>query len=144
VAYDAHLADRIRSIFNGITGFSERKMFGGLTFLVNGQMCCGVLKNDLVLRLTPEEADTALRQPYTRPMDFTGRPMKSMIYVSPLGTDSDQTLEAWVRFAVTLAQTAPGKKSGLGSDRANRSSGLGVRGSADLKQAPKSMVRKRP
>jgi TfoX/Sxy family transcriptional regulator of competence genes len=137
VAYDAHLADRIRSILNGTTEVSERKMFGGLTFLVNGQMCCGVLKNDLVLRLTPEQADTALRQPYTRLMDFTGKPMKSMIYVSPLGTDSDQALEAWVRSAVRLARTAPGKKSGPGSDRANRNSGLGVPGSEDLKLAPK-------
>jgi len=143
VAYDAHLADRIRLILNGTTEFSERKMFGGLTFLVNGQMCCGVLKNDLVLRLTPEQADTALRQPHTRPMDFTGKPMKSMIYVSPLGTDSEQALEAWVRTAVRLARSAPGKKSGLGSDRTNRNSGLGVRGSADLKRAPKSTVRKR-
>ena len=72
MAYDAHLADRIRSILNGTTEFSERKMFGGLTFLVNGQMCCGVLENDLVFRLTPEQADTALRQPHTRPIDFTG------------------------------------------------------------------------
>jgi TfoX/Sxy family transcriptional regulator of competence genes len=143
VAYDAHLADRIRSILNGTTEFSERKMFGGLTFLVNGQMCCGVLKNDLVLRLTPEQADTALRQPYTRVMDFTGKPMRSMIYVSPLGTDSDQALEVWVRSAVRLARTAPGKKSGPGSERANRNSGLGVRGSAELKLAPKSTVRKR-
>jgi TfoX/Sxy family transcriptional regulator of competence genes len=119
VAYDTHLADRIRSIFNGTTEFSERKMFGGLSFLVNGQMCCGILKNDLVLRLTPEQADSALRQPHTRPMDFTGKPMKSMIYVSPLGTDSDQALEAWVRSAVKVARSAPSKKSGLGSDRAN-------------------------
>ena len=103
--YDAHLADRIRSILNGSVEFSEKKMFGGLTFLVNGQMCCGVLKNDLVLRLTPEQADMALRQPHTRPMDFTGKPMKSMIYVSPRGTDSDEALAAWVQSAVRLART---------------------------------------
>ena len=145
MAYDVHLADRIRSIMNTAGEFSEKKMFGGLTFLVNGQMCCGVLKNDLVLRLTPEQADTALRQPHTRPMDFTGKPMKSMIYVSPLGTDSDQALEAWVHSAVSLTRTAPGKKSRPGSDRANRrsSSGLDVRGSADLKGTPNRTVRKR-
>ena len=143
MAYDAHLADRIRSILNGTTEFSERKMFGGLTFLVNRHMCCGVLKNDLVWRLTPEQADTALRRPHTRPMDFTGKPMKSMIYVSPLGTDSDQALEAWIRSAVRLARTAPGKKSGPGSDGASLNSGLGVRGSADLKRAPKSTVQNR-
>jgi TfoX/Sxy family transcriptional regulator of competence genes len=123
VAYDAHLADRIRSILNDSAEFSEKKMFGGLTFLVNGQLCCGVLKNDLVLRLTPEQADTALRQPHTRPMDFTGKPMKSMIYVGPPGTDSDQALTAWVQSAVRLTAA-------------------GVRRSAILK-APKSKARKR-
>ena len=143
MTYDVHLADRIRSILSGTTEFCERKMFGGLTFLVNGQMCCGVLKNDLVLRLTPEQADTALRQPHTRPMDFTGKPMKSMIYVTPLGTDADQALEAWVGSAVRLARTASGKKSGPGLGRANRNAGLGVRGSAALKGAPRSTARKR-
>jgi hypothetical protein len=111
MAYDAHLADRIRSILYGIAEFSEKKMFGGLTFMVKGQMCCGVLKNDLVLRLTPVHSGQALRRPHTRPMDFTGKPMKSMIYVSPFGTDSDQALAAWVQLAVRLAQTAPGKES---------------------------------
>ena len=125
MAYDAHLADRIRSILNGAAEFSEKKMFGGLTFMVNGQMCCGVLKNDLVLRLTPEDAEAALHQPHTRPMDFTGRPMKSMIYVSPLGADSDQALAAWVQLAVRLARTVPGKKSGAGLDRADRVSPSG-------------------
>src|SRR5581483_11279680 len=80
MAYDAHLADRIRSILTGIAPFSEKKMFGGLTFLINGRMCCGVLKDDLVLRLTPKHAALALRQPHTRSMDFTGKPMKSMIH----------------------------------------------------------------
>jgi hypothetical protein len=70
MAYDAHLADRIRSILNGIAEFSEERC-SGLTFMVKGQMCCGVLKNDLVLRLTPEHSAAALRQPHTRPMDFT-------------------------------------------------------------------------
>jgi TfoX/Sxy family transcriptional regulator of competence genes len=110
MAYDAHLADRIRSILNGTTEFSEKKMFGGLTFMVNGQMCCGVLKNDLVLRLTPEHAAAALRQPHTRAMDFTGKPMKSMIYVSALGTDSDQALSAWLESALRAARSLPDKR----------------------------------
>jgi hypothetical protein len=85
VAYDAHLADRIRSILKSAGEFSERKMFGGLAFMVNGQMCCGALNTDLVLRLPPEQAAASLRRPHTRPMDFTGKPMKSMIYVSATG-----------------------------------------------------------
>ncbi|HLK20019.1 MAG TPA: TfoX/Sxy family protein [Bryobacteraceae bacterium] len=110
MAYDAHLADRIRSILYGMAKFSEKRMFGGLTFLVDGKMCCGVLNTDLVLRLTPEHAARALSQPHTRLMDFTGKPMKSMIYVSAAGTDSGEALEAWIRSAVELAKTAPKKR----------------------------------
>lgn len=132
MAYEVHLADRIRSILQSAGEFSERKMFGGLAFIVNGHMCCGVLKSDLVLRLTPEQAAVALRQPHTRPMDFTGKPMKSMIYVSALGTDSDQELAAWVQSAASLARSAPGKKGERRVGRARRttSSGLAARESA--------------
>ena len=80
MAYDVHLADRIRSILKSAGEFSEKKMFGGLAFMVNGRMCCGVLKTDLVLRLTAEEADAALREPHTRPM----------IYVNAIGRGSDK------------------------------------------------------
>src|SRR5215471_18840343 len=81
-------------------------MFGGLTFMVIGRMCCGILKTDLVLRLAPEEAAASLRQPHTRPKDFTGKPMKSMIYVSAIGTDSDQALATWIGSAVKLARAS--------------------------------------
>ena len=145
MAYDVHLADRIRSILKSGGEFSERKMFGGLAFMVNGHMCCGVLKTDLVLRLTPEEADAALREPHTRPMDFTGKPMKSMIYVSAIGTDSDQALAAWVESAVKLARSVPEKKSARRAATARRitSSGLAARGSATSKSASKRAARKR-
>jgi TfoX/Sxy family transcriptional regulator of competence genes len=145
VAYDVHLADRIRLILKSTGEFSERKMFGGLAFMVNGHMCCGVLKTDLVLRLTPEEADAALREPHNRPLDFTGKPMKSMIYVSAIGTDSDQALEAWVESAVRLARNAPEKKSAPRSVREHRttSSGSAARGSAISKLASKRAARKR-
>src|SRR5579862_4792816 len=84
---------------NTAAEFSEKKMFGGLAFMVNGRMCCGVLKTDLVLRLTPERAAASLCHPHTRPMDFTGKPMKSMIYVCATGTDSEKALAAWVESA---------------------------------------------
>ena len=80
MAYDVHLADRIRSILKTAGEFSEKKMLGGLAFMVNGRMFCGVLKTDLVLRLTAEEADAALREPHTRPM----------IYVNAIGRGSDK------------------------------------------------------
>ncbi len=145
MAYDVHLADRIRSILNSSGEFSEKKMFGGLAFMVNGHMCCGVLKTDLVLRLTPEHAAAALLRPHTRPMDFTGKPMKSMIFVSAVGTDSNQALAAWVESAVRLARAARDKESGRRSGRPDRvtSSGLAARGSAISKSRSKRAARKR-
>jgi TfoX/Sxy family transcriptional regulator of competence genes len=89
--------------------FSERKMFGGICFLVNGNMCCGIVKSDLMLRLTSEAATAALQEPHTRPMDFTGKPMKSMIYVAAEGIDSDSSLERWVRSAERVARALPAK-----------------------------------
>ncbi len=109
MAYDLGLADRIRVVLGRPGGFSERKMFGGLCFLVNGHMCCGIVKCDLMLRLTPEAATAALREPHTRPMDFTGKPMKSMIYVAAKGLDSDSSLEKWVRAAERVARALPAK-----------------------------------
>jgi TfoX/Sxy family transcriptional regulator of competence genes len=109
MAYDLGLTDRIRVILGRLGDFSERKMFGGLCFMVNGHMCCGIVKSDLMLRLTPEIAAAALREPHTRPMDFTGKPMKSMIYVEAAGIDADSSLERWVRSAERIARSLPGK-----------------------------------
>jgi hypothetical protein len=72
-------------------------------------MTCGVVGNDLVLRLGENEADAALSQPHTRPMDFTGRPIRSMIYVAPSGTAADHALHQWIERAVTYIQTLPPK-----------------------------------
>ena len=104
MAYDPGLADRVCSILLRMTTFAEKKMFGGVAYMVSGKMCCGVAKSDLVLRLGPEGTDSALRQRYTRPMDFTGKPMKSMIYVEPAGTNSDEDMEGWLRLAIRFAQ----------------------------------------
>lgn len=109
MAYDPVLADRVRAHVSRHVEFAERKMFGGLAFLVNGNMCCGVTGSDLVLRLTPATAARALQAPHTRPMDFTGKPMKSMIYIDADGTRSDATLQKWVRTAVDVARDLPGK-----------------------------------
>lgn len=75
-------------------------MFGGIAYMVNGHMCCGVVKSALMLRLGPAGAQAALREPHTREMDFTGKPMNSMIYVDAAGVDSEDALEAWLRRAV--------------------------------------------
>ena len=99
MAYDAGLADRVRSVLERTCTFSEKKMFGGVAFMVNGLMCCGV-----VLRLGPDGASKALGHRHTRPMDFTGKPMKSMIYVSAAGTDGEKSLEHWLLLAVRYAK----------------------------------------
>ena len=110
MAFDAGLADRIRLALPRNRVISERKMFGGLAFLTNGHMFCGVVKADLMLRLGEEAAATALRRPHTRPMDFTGKPLKSMIYVEPGGLDSDESLRTWVESALKFVKTLPPKK----------------------------------
>jgi TfoX/Sxy family transcriptional regulator of competence genes len=109
MAYDEILADRIRSIFKRRKGIAERKMFGGLAFLFNGNMCCGVMKDQLMLRLGQEGATEALALPHARPMDFTGKPMKGMVYVAPAGLASDEDLQGWVQRAVAFASTLPAK-----------------------------------
>ncbi len=109
MAYDLVLADRIRVVLGRLGDFSERKMFGGLCFLVKGHMVCGIVKCDLMLRLTPEAVTAALHEPHTRPMDFTGKPMKSMIYVEADGISSDSSLERWVRSAEQVARALPSK-----------------------------------
>ena len=107
MAYDEELASRVRRLLKRRRGITERKMFGGLAFMLNGNMCCGALNDVLVLRLGPELATEALEEPHTREMDFTGRPMKSMIYVEPAGYESDEDLLEWVNFAVEFAKSLP-------------------------------------
>jgi TfoX/Sxy family transcriptional regulator of competence genes len=110
MAFDAGLADRIRHALPRSRAISERKMFGGLAFLMNGHMFCGIVKNDLMVRLGDELAAAALEQPHTRPMDFSGRPMKSMIYVDAGGVDSDESLRAWVDSSLKFVKKLPPKK----------------------------------
>jgi len=107
--YDEATADRVRAALKRTRGLAEKKMFGGIAFLINGHMACGVLDKTLVLRLGNEGAAEALNEKHTRPMDFTGKPMKSMLYVEPAGFSSDDALKSWVRQAVTFARALPPK-----------------------------------
>jgi hypothetical protein len=84
-------------------------MFGGVSFLLAGNYCCGVLKDDLVVRLAPEEAAAAIERPHVRPMDFTGRPMKHWLYVAPEGTKTKRALAAWVYRGRAFALSLPPK-----------------------------------
>jgi TfoX/Sxy family transcriptional regulator of competence genes len=103
MAYDETLADRIRTALHGRDDVDERKMFGGITFMVGGRMACGVIHDDLVVKVGAEGHDDALAEPHTRPMDFTGRPMRGLVYVDRAGTASVPDLERWVERAVTVA-----------------------------------------
>src|SRR5262245_28524745 len=82
MAYDEALAGRVRLALRGQPGIAERKMFGGVAFLRNGRMCCGVVGQDLVVRVIESDMEKALRERHVRPMDFTGRPMRGFVYVS--------------------------------------------------------------
>ena len=108
--YDELLASRIRDELVAHAGLSERKMFGGIAFMLNGNMCCGVVGDELMLRLGEEGASEALAERHTREMDFTGRAMKSMIYVEPQGCQTAEALSMWVGRAARYAASLPPKQ----------------------------------
>jgi TfoX/Sxy family transcriptional regulator of competence genes len=108
VAFDEQLADRVRVVLGAEQGVTERKMFGGLAFMVNGNMACGIMKDELMLRLGAEGADAARERPHVRQMDFTGRPMTGMVYVGRGGL-GDAELRGWVQQAAAFARSLPPK-----------------------------------
>jgi hypothetical protein len=110
MAYDEILAGRVRAQLGRLDGLSEKKMFGGLAFLLSGNMCCGVNGDDLIVRLAPEQTDDALSRAYTRVFDLTGRPMKGWLLVQPGGLETEAELAGWVRMAVEYASTLSAKK----------------------------------
>lgn len=109
MAFDEGLATRLREHLEDLSGVEERRMFGGLAFLVHGHMCCGINGTSLMLRLGKEGVREALEEPHTRPMDFTGRPLSTMVYVDPEGFEEDEDLAAWVGRAVAFVETLPPK-----------------------------------
>jgi TfoX/Sxy family transcriptional regulator of competence genes len=109
MAYDLKLAERIRAVLRRKRGIEERKMFGGLAFLVNGHMSVGVVGPDLVVRLGNELARKTLERPHTREMDFTGKALKSMVYVEPAGFRTETALADWVNEALAYARSLPPK-----------------------------------
>ncbi|MCH7618007.1 MAG: TfoX/Sxy family protein [Chloroflexi bacterium] len=109
MAYDEALAARIRSAFEGQPGLAEKKMFGGVAFMVGGNMACGVTSDELMVRVGPDNYEDALSRPHARPMDFTGRPMRGMVYVARPGFQSGQDLAAWVESGASFARSLPPK-----------------------------------
>lgn len=110
MAYDEGLAQRLRELTEDDKKITEKKMFGGLCFLVSGNMCCGIVGDELMLRVGADAYDDCLALPYAREMDFTGRAMKGMIYVSTEGFAEDEDLAAWVERGLAFARSLPAKK----------------------------------
>ena len=111
MVYDEKLADRIRKVLGKTKKVAEKKMFGGLSFLLNGKMLCGVLKDDLVLRISHDEYEIAIKKPNVRPMDFTGRLMKGFVYVNQKGCNSDEDLKKWVDLSLNHAKSVKKDKN---------------------------------
>lgn len=107
--FDRKLADRIRIALDGRDGVTEKPMFGGIGFLVNGNMCCGVHREEMMVRLDPATAGEALRNPHTRVFDLTGRPMPGWVVVGSDGVAGDTEVAYWVERGFTYASKLPSK-----------------------------------
>jgi TfoX/Sxy family transcriptional regulator of competence genes len=109
MAYDEQLGKRVRGYLSPFSVVTERKMFGGLAFLLQGNMCCGVVGEELMVRVGRDGYEAALREPHAREMDFTGRPLRGFIYVASKGLVSDGDLRSWVERGARFAKTLPAK-----------------------------------
>src|SRR3989442_5963952 len=109
MAFDERLAERIRGSLRRRKGFVEKKMFGGVGFLLNGNMCVGVHGSELIVRLAPEDTDAALKRANTRRFDLTGRPMEGWILVQPAALKTDAQLGKWIEVAAKCASALPAK-----------------------------------
>ena len=109
MGYDEKLAERARRHLASIPGFTEKKMFGGIGYMIHGNMACGVNGTHLIVRVGPELYEAALAEPHTGPFDMTGRPMKGWIVVTPEGCAAEADLGSWIQRGVALAQSLPAK-----------------------------------
>jgi TfoX/Sxy family transcriptional regulator of competence genes len=109
VAFSQSLAGRIRDALARKKNVEEKKMFGGIGFLLNGNMLVGVWKTSLIVRLGPENGDEALREPHVREFDITGKPMKGWVVVEPEGIEDDDQLKDWIDRATEFVRTLPKK-----------------------------------
>lgn len=112
MTHDDPLASRARAALLArlgpdASGYSERRMFGGLCFLVRGNMCCGTLRGELIVRVEPAETEALSSRPHTRPMDFTGKPMRGFVVVEPEGLSRQKQLEEWIGLALERVRSLP-------------------------------------
>lgn len=109
MAFDEGLAERIRDMTADQPWLSERKMFGGLCFMTNGNMCFGIVGSELMVRVGPDSYEAALALPNAREMDFTGRSMRGMVYVAESGLSEDDELSQWLARGLDFAGSLPPK-----------------------------------
>lgn len=107
--FDESLAARIREVLARRKGIEERKMFGGICFLLHSNLLVGVWKESLIARLGPDEGEAALLEPHVRVFDITGKPMRNWVLVEPEGVEDDDQLKAWVGRAAKFVRTLPPK-----------------------------------
>ena len=110
MSYDETVANRVRQVLSkhpDMGDHAEKPMFGGLTFMVRGHMCCGIVGGEIMVRVGPEGYADALAAPHARAMDFTGRPLTGMVYVGPAGFKTDKALDAWVERGLTFVRSLP-------------------------------------
>jgi TfoX/Sxy family transcriptional regulator of competence genes len=110
MAYEEDLASRVRVALAQLHQVEEKRMFGGLTFMVGGHMCCGVLGAELMVRVGADAYAEAVDRPHARPMDFTGKPLRGMVFVDAKGTKAEADLEAWVDRGAAFVSSLPPKK----------------------------------
>ena len=109
MAYDEGVAQRVREALADESHVVEKKMFGGIAFMLRGNMCCGVVGEELMVRIGRDSYEAALHEPHVREMDFTGRPLRGFIYVAPEGLVSEGDLRAWVERGARFAESLPAK-----------------------------------
>lgn len=110
MAFDEGLAERVREQLAGLQAVSEQRMFGGLCFMLSGNMCVGVVQDRLMLRVGPDAYEATLGLPHARPMDFTGKPLRGFVYVDAEGFAEDEDLAGWVERGVAFAAALPPKE----------------------------------
>ena len=109
MAFDEKLAARMRTVLVG-KKFEEKKMFGGLTFMVDGHMCCGIGKDGMMVRVGPDAYEKAVAEAGARPMDFTGRQMKGLVWIDPATVTTKKKLSKWIDRGVAFVSTLPRRK----------------------------------
>lgn len=109
MAYNEILAEKMRQLLDGQPELVEKKMFGGIGFMLRGNMACGVNKDDLIVRVGPDNYESVVMRPHVHPFDFTGRPMKGWVIVEPDGYAADSDLKSWVEEGVDFALSLPPK-----------------------------------